>query len=234
MRMRSRARAVARRDALRFRLPAPPATSATCSPTRYSAATRQAVLSLLKTHADVNAPQSDGATALHWAAYLEDADTTALLIRAGAKRRYAQQLRRDPAGAGRRKRQRRGHRSAVERRRRSERRRARGRDAADARGAHRKRGRGEGAAERRRNGRREGNLERTNGADVGGGRGARPGRASADRSPAPTSARAPTAARRLSCLRCGAATWLPSARCWRRARTSRRRDLTARRRCSSR
>jgi len=45
----------------------------------------QAVLALLKQHADVNAPQSDGATALHWAAYLEDADTTALLIRAGAK-----------------------------------------------------------------------------------------------------------------------------------------------------
>jgi len=46
---------------------------------------RQAVLALLKTRADVNAPQSDGATALHWAAYLDDADTTALLIRAGAK-----------------------------------------------------------------------------------------------------------------------------------------------------
>src|SRR5580765_1861758 len=45
----------------------------------------QAVLALLKQHADVNAPQSDGATALHWAAYLEDADTAALLIRAGAK-----------------------------------------------------------------------------------------------------------------------------------------------------
>ena len=44
----------------------------------------QAVQALLKNHADVNAPQSDGATALHWAAYLEDADTTALLIRAGA------------------------------------------------------------------------------------------------------------------------------------------------------
>ncbi|HMF97364.1 MAG TPA: ankyrin repeat domain-containing protein [Vicinamibacterales bacterium] len=45
----------------------------------------QAVLSLLKARADVNAPQSDGATALHWAAYLDAADTTALLIRAGAK-----------------------------------------------------------------------------------------------------------------------------------------------------
>jgi len=45
----------------------------------------QAVLSLLKKRADVNAAQSDGATALHWAAYLEDAETTSLLIRAGAR-----------------------------------------------------------------------------------------------------------------------------------------------------
>ena len=45
----------------------------------------QAVLALLKQQADVNAPQPDGATALHWAAYLADADTTALLIRAGAR-----------------------------------------------------------------------------------------------------------------------------------------------------
>jgi uncharacterized protein len=46
---------------------------------------KPAVLALLKTGTDVNAPQRDGATALHWAAYLEDADTTALLIRAGAR-----------------------------------------------------------------------------------------------------------------------------------------------------
>jgi ankyrin repeat protein len=46
---------------------------------------KPAVLALLKKRADVNAPQGDGATALHWAAYTEDAETTALLIRAGAK-----------------------------------------------------------------------------------------------------------------------------------------------------
>src|SRR5437588_4843855 len=46
---------------------------------------KPAVLSLLKAKANVNAPQSDGATALHWAAYLEDAEMTALLIRAGAQ-----------------------------------------------------------------------------------------------------------------------------------------------------
>jgi len=46
---------------------------------------KQAVSSLLHEHADVNLPQSDGATALHWAAYLEDAETAALLIHAGAR-----------------------------------------------------------------------------------------------------------------------------------------------------
>jgi ankyrin repeat protein len=46
---------------------------------------KQTVLSLLKERADVNAAQGDGATALHWAAYLEDAETAALLIRAGAR-----------------------------------------------------------------------------------------------------------------------------------------------------
>jgi ankyrin repeat protein len=45
---------------------------------------KQAVATLLKKKADVNAPQSDGTTALHWAAYLEDAETSAALIRAGA------------------------------------------------------------------------------------------------------------------------------------------------------
>ena len=46
---------------------------------------KPAMLSLLKKQADVNAPQGDGATALHWAVYLGDADTTALLIKAGAR-----------------------------------------------------------------------------------------------------------------------------------------------------
>jgi len=45
---------------------------------------KQVVLSLLAKKADVNARQPDGATALHWAAYADDAETTALLIRAGA------------------------------------------------------------------------------------------------------------------------------------------------------
>ena len=44
----------------------------------------QAVRSLLSNRVDVNARQADGATALHWAAYLDDAETAALLIQAGA------------------------------------------------------------------------------------------------------------------------------------------------------
>ena len=43
-----------------------------------------AVLALLEHGADVNAPQADGATALHWAAYWNDTDTADLLLRAGA------------------------------------------------------------------------------------------------------------------------------------------------------
>jgi ankyrin len=46
---------------------------------------REAVRSLLRQKADVNAPQVDGTTALHWAVRLDDLDTADLLIRAGAK-----------------------------------------------------------------------------------------------------------------------------------------------------
>jgi len=39
---------------------------------------------LLKAHSDVNAPQPDGSTALHWAAYEGDAHLAAALLAAGA------------------------------------------------------------------------------------------------------------------------------------------------------
>jgi ankyrin len=48
-----------------------------------------ALRDLLEQRADVNAPQTDGATALHWAAYRGDAAAVDLLIRAGAKVRAA-------------------------------------------------------------------------------------------------------------------------------------------------
>jgi ankyrin repeat protein len=43
-----------------------------------------AVRALLNARADVNAPQGDGATALHWAAHWDDLDTADRLVRAGA------------------------------------------------------------------------------------------------------------------------------------------------------
>src|SRR5215204_5176187 len=42
------------------------------------------VRELLRTGADVNAAQGDGATALHWAAHRSDLTATELLVRAGA------------------------------------------------------------------------------------------------------------------------------------------------------
>jgi len=45
---------------------------------------REAVRSLLKQKVDVNAPQGDGSTALHWAAYRDDVEMAKLLIASGA------------------------------------------------------------------------------------------------------------------------------------------------------
>src|SRR2546423_222735 len=44
----------------------------------------EAVRALLKKGVDVNAPQGDGATALHWAAHWDDVAMADLLLRAGA------------------------------------------------------------------------------------------------------------------------------------------------------
>ena len=43
-----------------------------------------AIRALLKERADVNAPQADGATALHWAAHWDDMEAVELLLKAGA------------------------------------------------------------------------------------------------------------------------------------------------------
>ena len=48
-----------------------------------------AVEKLIAQHADVNAPQSDGATALHWAVFRSDAGLVDMLLRAGANPKAA-------------------------------------------------------------------------------------------------------------------------------------------------
>ena len=45
---------------------------------------RAKIRALLNQHVDVNAPQIDGMTALHWATYQDDLETTRLLVGAGA------------------------------------------------------------------------------------------------------------------------------------------------------
>jgi ankyrin repeat protein len=45
----------------------------------------EGVRALLADHADVNLPEADGTTALHWAVRADDVDTASMLIRAGAK-----------------------------------------------------------------------------------------------------------------------------------------------------
>ena len=50
---------------------------------------KAAVQKLITQHADVNAPQADGATALHWAVFKSDKEMVDLLIRAGANAKAA-------------------------------------------------------------------------------------------------------------------------------------------------
>jgi ankyrin repeat protein len=68
-------------------LAAVPASPPPASPVADAAARHdvETIKKLIKSKADVNAPQGDGATALHWAAEYRDAELVKLLIKAGAK-----------------------------------------------------------------------------------------------------------------------------------------------------
>ncbi len=65
---------------------ATPVVAASKSPLADAAekSDRAAIRTLLKQHADVNAPQADGMTALHWAAHLDDLETAKALADAKA------------------------------------------------------------------------------------------------------------------------------------------------------
>ena len=67
----------------------------------------EALRTLVKQHANVNTPQPDGTTALHWAAHWNDLDAVKLLLRRRGECEGRQSLRRDAAlrrrGAGERR-----------------------------------------------------------------------------------------------------------------------------------
>jgi ankyrin repeat protein len=72
-----------------FALAAVPALAAAASKSPVADAVmkgdKAALRAALQQKADVNAPQVDGATALHWAVYRDDAEAADLVIKAGAK-----------------------------------------------------------------------------------------------------------------------------------------------------
>ena len=78
---------------------------------------RAAVQKLILQKVDVNAPQVDGATALHWAVYRQDTELADVLIRAGANVKADESHQRDAAGDGVAVRQRGTHRPADQGRR---------------------------------------------------------------------------------------------------------------------
>ena len=136
-------------------------------PTRPCAAIKAAVQKLIEQHADVNAAQADGATALHWAVFRSDKEMVDLLLQ---RRRESQG--RQPRGlhavvAGEHQRRCRHHRGAAQRRGRSQREASAGKDSSDGCVAHRQCRRDEGAAGPRRGREREGNSARNHPADVG-------------------------------------------------------------------
>ena len=56
---------------------------------RVKAGNREAIRALLKNGTDVNVPEADGTTALHWAVQANDVASVQALLRAGAKANLA-------------------------------------------------------------------------------------------------------------------------------------------------
>ena len=104
-----------------------------------TARSRAASARCIEQRADVNAPQPDGMTALHWAAYQDDLEIAALLVRAGANAKAANRYGVTPLSLACTNGNGGDRRAAAEGRRGSERAAARRRDAADDGRAHRRR-----------------------------------------------------------------------------------------------
>ncbi len=62
---------------------------------------KSALRALLQQKADVNAPQADGTTALHWAVRANDLEMTDMLLRAGAHPVGGESIRRNANAPGR-------------------------------------------------------------------------------------------------------------------------------------
>ena len=129
---------------------------------------KAAVRTLIQQKADVNAPQVDGATALHWAVYHEDADLVDLLIRAGGERQSHEPRGRHAPDDGGALRQRRHHRSPPQSGRRREGAWPERRDDADVRGAERQPGSRAALHRSWRRRQRQGKPPADDGAHVGG------------------------------------------------------------------
>ena len=125
---------------------------------------------LLDRGADVNAAEGDGATALHWAAQLDDPTMVDLLLESGAAADCGEPLQRHTARARELERQSRHRRAPARRRRRRQCALAGRTHAAHERRAQRPRRGRRGAARARRGGRRRGELPRADRTHAGRGR----------------------------------------------------------------
>ena len=128
---------------------------------------KAAALALIERRADVNAPEADGTTALHWAVHQNDLDLAARLLRAGAKVNAKNDYGATPMSEAADHRQRGDDRGAAEGRRRCRVAEPRRSDGADGHRAHRPRRCGPGPAAPRRQRQRGRTMARTDRVDVG-------------------------------------------------------------------